>query len=129
MQNANLTAIFPEGTRRPGGHYSPAIVFNGMIFISGQLPIDPATGDRETGSVEAQTKRVLENLDIILRAANSSRNRVLSTTIYTSDISLWERINAVYAEYFGQHRPARAVVPTPPLHYGFLIELAAIAAQ
>jgi len=124
-----LHAVFPPDSRRPAGHYAPAIVHAGLVYISGQLPIDPITGAHCTGSIEEQTDQVLRNLDRILLAAGSSRDRVLQTTVYTSNVELWSQINAVYAQYFGDHRPARAVVPTPPLHYGFLIEIAAIAAQ
>lgn len=129
MPVSPIQAIFPPDTRRPAGHYSPAIVHAGVVYVSGQLPIDPVTGEHCTGSIEDQTRQVLRNLERILLAAGSSRERVLQTTVYTSNVEAWSQINAVYAEFFGEHRPARAVVPTPPLHYGFLIELAAIAAQ
>lgn len=112
----------------PGGHYAQAVVHNGLVYVSGQLPVDPATGVRETGTVEAQAERVLHNLDAILEAAGTDRRHVLKTTVYVADIALWGRVNAVYAAFFGDHRPARAVVPTGPLHYGFLIELDAVAA-
>ncbi|MCC6507794.1 MAG: RidA family protein [Pirellulaceae bacterium] len=126
--SADLQLIVPPGTRPPAGHYSPAVVHAGLVYVAGQLPIDPVTGDHETGSIAAQTTRVLRNLEIILDAAGSSLERVLQVTVYTSDVSQWSEINRVYAEFFGAHRPARAVVPTTPLHYGFLIEIAATAA-
>jgi 2-iminobutanoate/2-iminopropanoate deaminase len=112
----------------PAGHYSQAIVHNGLVFVSGQLPIDPLTGDKKTGPIEDQTKQVLNNLAAILEASGSSLARVLKITIYISDISLWGKVNEVYSEFFGEHRPARAVVPTRDLHFGFKIELEAIAA-
>lgn len=123
-----MHAIIPPGTKPPAGHYSPAIVHNGLVYVSGQLPIDPVTGQHETGDITAQTQLVLNNLKRILEASGSATNQVLQVTVYTSDGSLWAEINRIYAEFFGSHRPARAVVPTAPLHYGFLIELAAIAA-
>ncbi len=129
MSDSAIQPIYPPGTRRPAGHYAPAIVHQGLVYVAGQLPIDPTDGQHETGDIEAQTRRVIENLRLILESAGSSLSRVLSVTIYTSDLSQWDRINRVYAAAFGDHRPARAVVPTPPLHYGFLIELSAIAAQ
>ena len=122
-----MQPIIPPGTKPPAGHYSPAIVHNGLVYVSGQLPIDPVTGQHETGDVVAQTQQVLNNLKRILEASGSSIDQVLQVTVYTSDVSLWGDINRVYAEFFGAHRPARAVVPTAPLHYGFLIEIAAIA--
>ena len=113
---------------QPAGHYSQAIVHNDVIYVSGQLPIVPETGEKILGSIEKQTAQVLKNLSAILKAANSDLKRVLKTTVYVSDISLWDKVNAVYSEFFGKHRPARAVVPTRELHFGFQIEIEAIAA-
>lgn len=79
------------------------------------------------GSIEEQTERALRNVEAILEAAGSSLSQVLKTTVYISDIALWDRVNAVYARFFGNHRPARAVVPTRELHFGFQIEIEAIA--
>jgi 2-iminobutanoate/2-iminopropanoate deaminase len=112
----------------PAGHYSQAIVHCGLVYVSGQLPIDPKTGERRTGSIEKQTRMVLQNLSAILEASNSSLNQVLKVTVFISDISLWGKVNEVYAEIFGDHRPARAIVPTRDLHFGFQIEVDAIAA-
>ncbi|MDZ7295571.1 MAG: Rid family detoxifying hydrolase [candidate division KSB1 bacterium] len=111
----------------PAGHYAQAIVHGGLVFVSGQLPIDPSTGEKRVGSIEEQTERALRNVEAILEAAGSSLSQVLKTTIYVSDIALWDRVNAVYARFFGDHRPARAVVPTRELHFGFQIEIEAIA--
>jgi 2-iminobutanoate/2-iminopropanoate deaminase len=113
---------------QPAGHYTQAVVHNGLVYVSGQLPIDPQTGERCRGSIEEQTEQALNNVAAILKAAGSHPSRVLKTTVYVSDISLWGRINAVYAAFFGDHRPARAVVPTRELHYGLLIEIEAVAA-
>ncbi len=112
----------------PVGHYSPAVIHNGLIFVSGQLPINPQTEEKITGSIEAQTRQVLVNISEILKAAGSDLSRVLKMTVYVSDISLWGAVNEVYGEVMGEARPARAVVPTKELHYGFLIEIDAIAA-
>lgn len=128
MHPVSIQSVYPQGTRRPAGHYSPGVICGGMLYVSGQLPIDPITGERESGSIVAQTLLVLRNLERILSAAGSRRELVVQTTIYISDIDLWDKVNAVYAEFFGEHRPARAVVPTSALHHGFLIELSACAA-
>jgi len=112
---------------RPAGHYSQAIVHGDIVYVSGQLAIDPQTGEKRLGSIEEQTEQALKNVAEILKAANSDLSQVLKTTVYISDIALWERVNAVYARFFGEHRPARAVVPTRDLHYGFQIEIEAIA--
>ena len=112
----------------PAGHYSQAIEHNGLVYVSGQLPIDPKREEKDVGSIEEQTEQVLRNLDAILKKANSDRDHVLKVTVYVSDIALWARVNSVYARFFGDHRPARAVVPTRELHFGFQIEIEAIAA-
>jgi 2-iminobutanoate/2-iminopropanoate deaminase len=123
-----IKAIQTPDAPAPGGHYSQAIVHNGLVYVSGQLPIDPRTGERQLGSIQAQTETVLNNLGAILRAAGSDLSRVLKMTIYVADINLWREVNEVYMRLMGEHRPARAILPTGALHYGFLIEIEAIAA-
>ena len=112
---------------QPAGHYSQAVVHNGLIYASGQLAIDPTTGKPMPGNIEEQTRLAISNLAAILEAAGSDLEHVLKTTVYVSDIDLWGRVNAVYAECFGEHRPARAVVPTRDLHFGCLVEIEAVA--
>lgn len=114
-------------TPRPAGHYSQAVVHHGLVYVSGQLPIDLHTGEKKQGSIEEQTEQVLNNISNILTAANSDLNHLLKVTVYIADISLWAQVNEVYARMLGEHRPARAIVPTRELHYGFLIEMDAIA--
>ena len=123
-----IRQILTPDAPAPGGHYSQAIVHRGIVYISGQLPIDPQTGEKQLGSIEAQTEQVLKNTSEILRAANSDLSRLLQVTIYITDISLWASVNAVYMKVLGDARPARAVVPVTELHYGFKIEIAAVAA-
>jgi 2-iminobutanoate/2-iminopropanoate deaminase len=122
-----IVEISTPNAPRPAGHYSQAVVHGDTVYISGQLAIDPQTGEKRLGSIEEQTEQALKNVAEILKAANSDVSQVLKTTVYVSDIALWERVNAVYARFFGEHRPARAVVPTRDLHYGFQIEIEAIA--
>ena len=112
----------------PAGHYSQAIVHNGLVYVSGQLPIDPQTGERLLGSIDAQTRQTLDNIKAILKASGSDLSRVLKMTIYVADIESWDAVNRVYAEVMGDHRPARVVVPVSTLHYGFGIEIEAVAA-
>jgi len=121
------TILTPEAPA-PGGHYSQAVVYNGLVFVAGQLAIDPKTGERLTGSIEEQTEQCLKNVSAILEAAGSGLNRVLKMTIYISDIELWGAVNSVYARVMAEHRPARAVVPVKDLHYGFKIEIEVVAA-
>jgi 2-iminobutanoate/2-iminopropanoate deaminase len=112
---------------QPAGHYSQAVIHNGLVYVSGQLPIDAKTGAKHVGTIEEQTRQALQNVAEILKAAGSDLDRVVKATVYISDISLWDRVNTVYAECFGQHRPARAIVPTRDLHFGFQIEIEVVA--
>ena len=123
-----MKAIQTPEAPLPAGHYAQAIVHNGLVYVSGQLPVDPETGEKHIGSIEEQTSQALKNVAAILKAADSDLGQVIKATVYISDISLWDRVNKVYAEFFGAHRPARAIVPTRDLHFGFQIEIEAIAA-
>ena len=109
------------------GHYSQGIVSNGLVFVSGQLAIDPRTGERKLSSIEEQTEQALRNVVAIVRAAGSDANKILKMTVYVADIELWARVNETYAAFMGEHKPARAIVPTGALHHGFLIEIEAVA--
>jgi 2-iminobutanoate/2-iminopropanoate deaminase len=111
----------------PAGHYSQAIVCNNMVFISGQLPIVPSSGEKLNGPIEEQTLQALNNIKAITEAAGSDISKILKVTIYISDIELWGEVNKVYASFFGPHKPARAIVPIKDLHYGCKIEVEAIA--
>lgn len=108
------------------GHYSACIEHNGTLYISGQLPVNPNTKQIPEG-IEAQTKLALDKIDLILNEAGSSREKVIQMRIYISDIALWEKVNEVYTEFFGDHKPARCVVPVGKLHYGCLIEVECVA--
>lgn len=121
-----MKKIFLENA--PAGHYSPAVVHNGLVYVSGQLPRNAETGAVETGAIEAQTELALRNVEQILLAANSDLNHVLQMTIYVSDMELWNKVNATYARVLGKHKPARAIVPVGDLHFGVKIEIQAIAA-
>ena len=112
----------------PAGHYAQASVFNGMVFVAGQLPIKPGGRGKEVGSIEEQSRQVIENVKNILEAAGSDLEHTLRVTIYISDIELWGKVNAIYTEAFGKATPARAIVPVKDLHYGYSIEMTAIAA-
>lgn len=121
-----MKIIRSDAIPEPAGHYSPIVEHGGLLYVSGQLPIDAR--DRSTpDGIEAQTLLVLDNLDLLLREAGSSRDRVLQVRIYIADIELWGAVNATYAEWFGDHRPARCIVPTKALHFGCLLELEATA--
>ncbi len=123
-----MTPIDTPAAPAPAGHYAQAVVHGGLVFVSGQLPIDPADREQPPGTIEEQTEQTLRNVGAILEAAGSSLDRVLQMTIYISDVGLWSRVNAAYARVMGAHRPARAVVPVKDLHYGYQIEIQAVAA-
>ncbi|MEW6336986.1 MAG: RidA family protein [Acidobacteriota bacterium] len=123
------TPISTSAAPRPGGHYSQAIVHGGVVYVAGQLPVDPSGGRVLAGeSAATQTERALENLRAVLEAAGSGLDLVLKVTVYVADVGLWAEINAACARAFGAHRPARSVVPTGPLHHGVLVEVDAVAA-
>ncbi len=113
---------------RAAGHYSQAVAHGGVVYVAGQLPIDPGSDEHRVGTIEEQTERTLRNVEAILRAAGSGLEHVLQMTIYVADVEQWGAVNATYARVMGSHRPARAIVPVGTLHYGYAIEIQAIAA-
>lgn len=112
----------------PAGHYSQASVHGGVVYVAGQLAIDPATGEKMLGSIEEQTERTLRNVEAILVASGSDLAHLLKVTVYVTDMAHWAAVNTVYARVLGDARPARAIVPVKSLNHGFLIEIDAIAA-
>ena len=124
-----MKKIQPDGQPPPKGHYSPGIVSNGLIYVSGQLPMDLKTREPFTGPIEEQTELALRNVEAVLHAAGSDLNHVLQMTVYVSDMELWGRVNEAYARVMGDHRPARAMIPVKDLHFGTQIEIQAIAVQ
>lgn len=123
-----IKTILTTNAPAPAGHYSQAVVYNGLVYVAGQLSIDPQTGEKKLGSIAEQTEQALKNVGAILEAANSNLSRVLKVTLYIADNSLWQPVNEVFATLMGDHRPARTTIATGELHYGFLIEIDAIAA-
>ena len=111
----------------PAGHYSQAVEFNDLIFVSGQLPVNPETNEKVSGTIDDQAHQALKNVKAILEAAGSNLQNVIKVTVYISDIALWDKVNKIYAAYFGDHKPARAIVPTRELHHGFKIEIEVVA--
>lgn len=109
------------------GPYSPGIRANGFVFLSGQGPIDAATGEVVRGDVGRQTRLVLENVRAVLAAAGSSLEKVVKTTVYLSDIGDFAAMNAVYAEFFPSDPPARTTIQAANLPLGIDVEIDAIA--
>ena len=111
------------------GPYSQAVEAGGFIFVSGQIPLVPATGEIVKGDIEAQTMQVLENLREILTAAGSSIEQAVKTTVYLTDITDFSRVNDVYARYFTKEPPARVCVEVSDLPKQALVEIDVIAAR
>jgi len=110
------------------GPYSQAVTAGGFVFCSGQIPLDPATGEMVGGDVAAATERVILNLQAVLAAAGLGLDDVVKTTVYLSSMSDFAAMNEVYAKYFGSSRPARATVQAAALPRGALVEIDAVAA-
>jgi 2-iminobutanoate/2-iminopropanoate deaminase len=111
------------------GAYAQAVRAHGMLFLSGQIPLDPATGEMITGGVEAQTRRVLDNLRGVLESAGSGLEKVVKATIYLTDMNDFAVVNQTYAEYFPAAKPARATVAVAGLPRGSKVEIDMIALE
>ena len=122
-----LVNIESDSKSKSKAHYSAAVIHDGIVYVSGQLPMDIKKGIPVKGGIKEQARAVFRNLTEVLAKAGSSKERILRTTAYIPDVSLWGEVNEVYIEYFGSYKPARTVVPTTKLHYGCLIEIDAIA--
>ena len=109
------------------GPYSQAIVANGFVFASGQIPIVPATGEPNTGAIEDQTRQALKNLGAVLEAAGSSYDQVVKATVFLQDMNDFNRMNQVYAEFFKPPFPARAAVQVARLPRDVKVEIEAVA--
>ncbi|MEO8031527.1 MAG: Rid family detoxifying hydrolase [Gemmatimonadota bacterium] len=123
-----MRAIRTDLAPTPRGHYAQAIVHQGLVYVSGQLPIDPQHPDQAVGDIRRQTEQTLQNVEAILIAAGSELSLLLQVTVYITDLSLWAEVNEVYGTVLGDHRPARAIVPVTSLNKGSQIEIQAIAA-
>ncbi len=126
-----MDILYTPHATPPAGHYSQAVRANGFIFVSGQLgflpPVRPGERPPLAQGAAAQTEAALRSLAAILEAAGASLASVVNVTVYIPDVGLWNEVNSVYERSFGEHRPARAMVPARDLHYGALVEISAIA--
>lgn len=116
------------GTAPQHAHYVPALGHAGLVFTSGQLPRLPDGTHTADRTFDEQVRLALDNLDRVLTLADISRDRVLHVTAFLVGIDHWDAFNSVYAEFFGDWRPTRTVVPVPALHFGYLVEIEAVAA-
>jgi reactive intermediate/imine deaminase len=124
---AGKRELMPSGMAKPGGHYSHAVAAQGLLFISGQLPIAPDGRKLVDASFEEQVRQVLANVQACLEAAGSTVADLVQVRVYVDDMNNWPIFNTLYADWIGNNKPARAVVPTPPLHFGLKLEVEAVA--
>ncbi len=123
-----MTVVTTPNAPAAIGPYSQAMVHGGFVYCSGQIALDPESGNLVDGDVGAQTRQALRNLDAVLHAAGTGRSRVLKTTVYLRDMADFGAMNAVYAEFFGDARPARATVAVAGLPRDARVEIDCIAA-
>jgi 2-iminobutanoate/2-iminopropanoate deaminase len=123
----HVAFVTGEELAPPGGHYTHAVRFGDLVFVSGQLGIRPDGSHTAHLPFEDQVHQALANLLTALRSAGATAADVLKVTAYIVDVERWPRFNALYAEVMGNARPARTVVPVAQLHYGYLVEVDAIA--
>jgi 2-iminobutanoate/2-iminopropanoate deaminase len=123
----NIKTLSPDTLATPGGHYAHGVIANGFLFVSGQLPITAAGEKLNDAPFAQQVNQVLANVSAVLVHAGATTDALVSVRVYVTDIALWPEFNRLYADWIGTHRPARAVVPVPMLHYGFKIEVEAVA--
>lgn len=120
-----MQIITPQNLPAPGGHYSHGVAAQGLLFVSGQLPFNPAGAFPE--GIEAQFIQAMHNVEAVLQAADTSLKRLVSLHIYINSVEHWPAVNALYAGLMGEHRPARAIIPCGQLHHGALVEITAVA--
>jgi 2-iminobutanoate/2-iminopropanoate deaminase len=125
---SQIQVITTDNAPQAIGPYSQAIKHNGLVFVSGQIPLDPETMTLVTGSIKDQTRRVLNNLKAILEAAGTNMERVLKATVFLKDMADFEEVNQVYSEFFSQHKPARACVQVARLPKDVAVEIEVVAA-
>ncbi len=124
----DLKIIFTENAPAAVGPYSQAVKAGNLLFVSGQIPINPATGELVTGSIEDETRQCLENAKAILEEAGTNFNKVIKATVFIKDMDQFGRINEVYGEYFIEHKPARACVEVARLPKDVNVEIEMIVA-
>ena len=124
-----VTGILTDRAPKPAGHYAQAVVTGAHVFVSGQLPVRPDGLPLDDDGFEAQARQAIQNMLEILRATGSSPQQLVKVTAYIVGIANWPRFNAVYASMLPDACPARSVVPVPELHYGYLVEIDAIAVR
>lgn len=121
--------VSPQNGPAPVGPYSPGVVANGFLFVSGQIPLDPATGQMVKDSFESQVRQTLNNLRSVVEGAGLTLNHVVKVTIFLTDLANFDHLNQIYSEYFGESKPARATVQAARLPKDVDVEIECIAAM
>ena len=127
IMSKDVTVVSSNDLRPPGGHYSHAVRYGDLVFVSGQLPVRPDGTHTAELPFDDQVRQALHNLLAVVSAAGAGPSDILKVTAYIVDVERWPRFNAIYSETMGNARPARTVVPVPELHFGYLVEIDAIA--
>lgn len=122
-----MQLIQTEFSQAKPGFYTPGMISGKTLYISGQLSRDPASGQKPAGGIGPETRQALQNLNLVLQAAGLQPADVVMCRVYLPDVSMWDAMNLEYGRFFGEHKPARMVVPCGELHYGCLVEVEAIA--
>ncbi|MEW6234001.1 MAG: Rid family detoxifying hydrolase [Candidatus Omnitrophota bacterium] len=124
----NKQFVAPKDGPKPVGPYSPGVLVNGFLFVSGQIPLNPGTGQMAADSFAAQARQTLENLKSVVEAAGAALDDAVKVTIYLTDLKNFAELNSIYEEYFSQGKPARACIQAAALPKGADIEIDAIVA-
>lgn len=122
-----IRPVYPTGRQIPEGHYAPAVIYDGCVHVSGTLPTVPLAPERDA-TFDEQMESLLQNCDEVLRAADSSRDKVVSLTLYVTDIQKWDAANIALARFFDEHRPARSVICVSAIRKGYAVQASLIAA-
>jgi len=125
--NSERKAILTDKAPKPIGPYSQAVRYGNLVFSSGQIPIDPATGELVAGDIVKETEQVFANLAAVLAAAGTELGRAVKTTVFLTDMSLFGKVNEVYARHFREPFPARSTVQVAGLPKGVSIEIEVVA--
>jgi 2-iminobutanoate/2-iminopropanoate deaminase len=127
MNSSDIKTISTKDAPIPAGHYVQATVCNGLVYVAGQLPVHADGKHAPEAPFAEQAQQAMQNLLAIVKSAGSSPERLLKVNAYIVGVENWPKFNQVYAQILGDIKPARAVVPVPELHYGYLIEIDAVA--
>ena len=122
-----MKQIETQYSKKAKGHYSPGILHNGILYISGQISLNPETREKP-GEFEDEVRQALNNMELVLKTAGLSKEKVMMVRAFIPSIELWDAFNTAFALWFGEHKPARTVIPCRELHYGCRVEIDAIAA-